>query len=159
MIPKEESKTPQSPEVAEPRASAVDWLGAFLFTAGALLLLLSLSEGVSDGWNKPFVIVLLIVSVLLLIAFVLWEHRLEKLNKEPLLPVSIFNNGRFSCAMAVVFIFSAAFTNLLIYTTYLYVIILTAITRLMLPLAGKIINCSPRFKPRFVTFHWVLWEV
>ena len=116
VIPKNPSKKVGSPD--EPRASGVDWIGVFLFTIGALLLLVALSEGVSLGWKTPFVIAILIVSVFLLVTFGFWQNYLEGQGKEPLMRVSTFNNSRFSCAMAVVFVFSAAFTNFLVYSTY-----------------------------------------
>ena len=104
----------------QPRASGVDWSGAFLFTAGSLLLLTGLSEGVSQGWKTPFVIVILILSVVLLVAFVFWEHYLEtRSTREPLMRVSTFKTGRFSVAMVIVCLFSGGFTNFLVYSTYL----------------------------------------
>jgi hypothetical protein len=108
-------------EDAEARAAGVDWIGAFLYTSGTLLLLTGLSEGVSQGWKTPFIIALLVLSVIFLVAFVTWQHYLERRGtSDPLMRVSIFSNGRFSVAMIIVCLFSAGFTNWLVYSTYLY---------------------------------------
>lgn len=120
IIPKEPPSTGESGD--HPRASGIDWAGAFLFTSGTLLLLIALSEGVaqSRGWKTPFVIALLIISLLLLGSFVYWQHHLETQGSEPLMRVSTFKTGRFSAAMVLVFFFSAGFTNFLVYSTYYY---------------------------------------
>lgn len=115
VIPKESKKN--SPDA--PRASGVDWLGAFLFTSGLLLLLIGLSEGVSEGWQTPFVIAILVISVIFLVSFLFWQRYLERKGDEPLMRVSTFGNARFSIAMIIVFLFSAGFTNFLVYSTYL----------------------------------------
>ncbi|TVY46239.1 putative MFS-type transporter [Lachnellula occidentalis] len=97
-IPKEPGRK-EHPENS-PRASGVDWIGAFLFTSGTLLLIISLSEGASQGWKSGFVIGILITSVVFLLAFIYWQHYLEtKAVKEPLMPVSTFKNSRFTLAM------------------------------------------------------------
>ncbi|KAK0113476.1 hypothetical protein ONS95_013733 [Cadophora gregata] len=118
VIPKEPTRAERSAD--GPQASNVDWIGAFLFTAGALLLLISLSQGASAGWKTPLVIAFLILSVLFLASFGFWEHYLEAHDREPLMRISTFKNGRFSIAMVIVCIFSAGFTNFLVYSTYLY---------------------------------------
>ena len=117
IIPKEPPRSESSADA--PRASGVDWIGAFLFTSGTLLLLISLSEGASRGWKTPFVIAILIVSVSFISIFIYWQHHLETSSQEPLMRISTFRNGRFSGAMFIVFFFSAGFTNFLVYSTYL----------------------------------------
>ena len=57
----------------------VDWLGALLVTAGLVLLTFALGDGETakpSQWATGYVIALLIVGVLLLGAFVGWEHLL-----------------------------------------------------------------------------------
>ncbi|RDW82541.1 MFS multidrug transporter-like protein [Coleophoma cylindrospora] len=116
IIPKEPAKGPDAP-----RASGVDWTGAALFTIGLLLLLIALSEGVSSGWNTPVFVAFIVVSPLLLTAFTCWEHYLEtRTTREPMMRISTFRHGRFSCAMVIVMFFSAGFTIFLIYSTYYY---------------------------------------
>ncbi|KAM3068327.1 hypothetical protein ACMFMG_009465 [Clarireedia jacksonii] len=118
VIPKE---LPRGNEEDSIRASGVDWLGAFLFTSGLLLLLVGLSEGGSAGWDSASVIAIIVVSVCLLVVFIFWErHREAKTTHEPLMRVSTFQNARFSIAMIIVTLFSASLTNFCIYTTYYY---------------------------------------
>ena len=115
IIPKEPKNQNSS---GEPRAG-IDWAGAFLFTSGLLLLLIGLSEGVSQGWKSPLVIVALITSVLMLVSFIFWEHHLEiSSGQEPLMRVSTFKHRRFSIALVIVCLFSSGFTNFLVYLTY-----------------------------------------
>lgn len=115
VIPKEQPKR----SIDALRTSYIDWIGAFLFTAGLLLLLISLSEGVSQGWKSSSTIAMLTISIIFLALFVFWQHHLEKMSHEPLMKVSTFKTARFSLAMLIVCIFSAGFTNFLVYSTYL----------------------------------------
>lgn len=120
VIPEEAPRTPRAVGRANAtRAPSVDWKGSVLFTAGLLLLLISLSEGASLGWKSPLVVIILIVSVLLLVMFVYWQRYLERQDREPLMRISTFSNGQFSLALVISGIFSATFTNFLIYSTYL----------------------------------------
>ncbi|QSZ31065.1 hypothetical protein DSL72_000626 [Monilinia vaccinii-corymbosi] len=119
VVPKE---PPRGNEEDTVRALGVDWAGAFLFTAGLLLLLVGLSEGASSGWKKASGTTTVVMSGCMLIAFVLLEHYLEmKTTREPLMRVSTFSNTQFSIAMAIITLFSGGFTNFLLYTNLLYV--------------------------------------
>lgn len=116
VVPKE---PPKGKEEDKLRASGVDWIGAFLFTAGLLLLLVGLSQGGSSGWQAASVIAIIVISGVLLIAFVLWEHYREtKTTKEPLMKISTFRHKQFSIAMIIITLFSSGFTNFCLYTTY-----------------------------------------
>ena len=103
-------------------ALRIDWLGAFLVTSGLLLLIVGLSEGnvPSEGWKAPMVPAFIVVGLVLIAGFICYEHYLEtKSTREPLMPVSIFGNKRFSIGMGVTLFFYCAFNNFLIYATYL----------------------------------------
>jgi MFS family permease len=115
VIPREPPRKKEDPD----GHSKIDWVGAFLFTSGTLMLLVALSEGGSRGWQTPFVIAILIVSILILGVFVYWQLYLENNSQEPLMRISPFKIGRFSSALVVVFLFSGGFTNYLVYSTYL----------------------------------------
>ncbi|UJO16398.1 Low affinity ammonium transporter [Fulvia fulva] len=100
---------------------AVDWPGGAVVTVGLVVLLFALTEGNVVGWSQPYIPVLVVVSVLLVAAFVCWQIYLEKrTSKRPLMKVSIFENMRVSAAMAVMALFFAAFNNFLIFATYFY---------------------------------------
>lgn len=101
--------------------ATVDWVGAVLVTIGLMLLLFALTEGNVVGWSTPWVPVLIVVSLLLLALFVLWQRRLEHRGTQtPLIKVSVFANRRFSAAMAIMGLFFASFNGYLIFATYFY---------------------------------------
>ncbi|KAK7051990.1 MFS general substrate transporter [Favolaschia claudopus] len=96
----------------------VDWIGAFFVTAGLVLLLFVLGQGqlAPQGWRTPYIIALLILGVLLLSAFLLWEHRLEKSAGRlppPVMKLSLWTRakGRFSVIQVIAFWEWAAFLS------------------------------------------------
>ncbi|KAI1786589.1 efflux transporter [Ganoderma leucocontextum] len=98
----------------------VDWLGAFLVTAGLTFIIFILSDGTvaPDGCKTGYIIALLIVGVLLLAVFVFWERHLEQIHDQggelsqrwwtppPLMPVSIWGraNGKLAAMLAIAFV-------------------------------------------------------
>lgn len=74
------------------RKQKVDWLGNLTFAVGLILVLIGITYGIQPhgshimGWTSPKVLSYLIVGVLLLIAFVLAERRVEK----PLFDLKLF---------------------------------------------------------------------
>lgn len=70
----------------------MDYFGAVLSTVGLILLQFVLSSGGVYGWGKPFVIVLLILSIGLLVGFTL----LEKYISNPLMPLSLWRIRNFA---------------------------------------------------------------
>lgn len=110
----------------------MDWLGAFLVTVGLVLVVFALSDGTiaPDGWKtgcewptaslphpcthlltRPTdIIALLIIGVLLVIAYVLWEHFLEKKldahspawwTPPPLMRISLWGRARGKLAVTL----------------------------------------------------------
>ncbi|KAL1869346.1 hypothetical protein Daus18300_005558 [Diaporthe australafricana] len=101
--------------------ATVDWVGAVLITVGLMVLLFALTEGNVVGWKTPWVPVLIVVSFVIIAAFVFWQHHLEKTGKQtPLMKVSIFKSRRFSAAMVIMALFFSSFNCYLIYTTYYF---------------------------------------
>ncbi|KAH8894155.1 MFS general substrate transporter [Thozetella sp. PMI_491] len=101
--------------------ASVDWLGAALITVGSLTLMLALTEGNVVGWSTPWIPVLIVVSVILIVFFVLWQRHLEKRGGQPpLMKVSIFKSARFSAAMAIMALAFSSFNNFIVYATYYY---------------------------------------
>ncbi|KAM0258372.1 hypothetical protein ACHAQJ_003847 [Trichoderma viride] len=124
---------------------SIDWVGATLITVGLLALLFALTEGNVVGWSTPWIPVLIVVSILIIAAFAVWQWYLERrltaakaqiesglvvginsIGERPLLPtpplikVSIFRNLQFSAVMVIMGLFFAAFNNYLIYATYYF---------------------------------------
>jgi EmrB/QacA subfamily drug resistance transporter len=78
----------------------IDLVGGGLVTLSLVGLCYGLTEGARLGWGSPVIVGALVAGVALLGAFVLWERRAEN----PVLPLSVFNNRRFSATNAVTFI-------------------------------------------------------
>jgi EmrB/QacA subfamily drug resistance transporter len=84
--------------------SAPDVPGLALITGAALGLAWALVRGNSAGWGSVEVIGGLVVGVLLVAAFVLWERRAPA----PMLPIGLFASRPFSSSNAAIFFLAAA---------------------------------------------------
>ena len=62
----------------------MDWIGAFLFVSGGILLLLGLNWGATGIWGAAKVIVTLVLGSVLIITMFVWEYILE-VKQEPYL--------------------------------------------------------------------------
>lgn len=93
------------PESRDPQKAKthIDLVGAALATVGLIGLTYGLIEGPSDGWGPGSTIVL-IVGVVLLVLFVLWERNAHT----PMLPLSLFASRQFSTTNAVTFVMYGA---------------------------------------------------
>jgi predicted MFS family arabinose efflux permease len=110
----------------------------------------ALTEGNVVGWSTPWIPVLIVVSILIIAAFAVWQWYLERrltaaktqqaqmesgvginnigdlplqpttLPTPPLIKVSIFRNLQFSAVMLIMGLFFASFNNYLIYATYYF---------------------------------------
>ena len=94
------------PESRDPRPGSFDLLGAVLSTAGFSILVYAIIEAPGKGWLSGLILGLLMVSAVLLGAFVWWERRID----EPMLDLGFFHSARFTVGTAAV---SAAFFALL----------------------------------------------
>ncbi|KAJ3152751.1 hypothetical protein HDU86_005509 [Geranomyces michiganensis] len=98
-----------------PAKQRVDYLGAALSTASMLLLVFVLTDANSRGWGSAMIISLLVVSLLLMAAFVFWETKVP----QPLMPMSIWKLPNFAAA----FVIAACLVGF--FQGYLYFITLT----------------------------------
>ena len=76
------------------KAERFDMLGAALFTAGLVALLIALDQGHAWGWTALLTLSLAAMAVALLAAFVIVEQR----RANPMLDLSLFRNRVFSAA-------------------------------------------------------------
>jgi EmrB/QacA subfamily drug resistance transporter len=76
------------------RDERFDFLGAALFTAGLVALLVALNQGHAWGWSSPPVATLLVAAALLLVLFV----RVEQRRPSPMLDLTLFRSRVFSTA-------------------------------------------------------------
>ncbi|KAJ6614831.1 MFS general substrate transporter [Mycena sp. CBHHK59/15] len=131
----------------------VDWVGAFLVTGGLVLLVFVLGQGsvAPHGWKTGYIIALLIISVVLLVMFLLWQHYLEKHEGNlppPLMKLSLWSRaeGKFAVMQAIAFMQWAAFLSWyfwaqLYYEDYIKLPpVLTAVRMLPMTIAGGLCN-------------------
>ncbi|PYI07173.1 MFS general substrate transporter [Aspergillus sclerotiicarbonarius CBS 121057] len=81
------------------KGGKVDVIGAFLGLSGLLLFNIAWNQAPSTGWQTPYVIVILILSVLLVISFFIWESRFAD---EPIMPLAVFTAPSFNALIFVV---------------------------------------------------------
>ncbi|KAK4888457.1 hypothetical protein LTR28_002941, partial [Elasticomyces elasticus] len=102
-------------------SSKIDWIGGTLITISLLALMFALTEGNVVGWKTPWVPVLIVVSILLIAVFVIWQLYLEKrTTRSPLMKVTIFKKLKVSAANVVMLLFFASFNNFLVFATYFF---------------------------------------
>ena len=92
----------------------MDWIGSVLGVLGMIIFNFVWNQGPIDGWEKAYVIVLLIVSTLLLIAFFMYEI---KWAKNPLLPPEVTQNRQIITILTSLFFGWGSFG---IWTFYYY---------------------------------------
>ncbi|KAL5320676.1 hypothetical protein ACEPPN_011486 [Leptodophora sp. 'Broadleaf-Isolate-01'] len=98
----------------------VDWLGAATVSSSLLLLLVALAEANVVGWTTPWILALIVVSIVLAVLFVFWQRHLEKNStQQPLMKVTMFKNLQFSAIFVIICCFYGSFNSFLIFATYL----------------------------------------
>jgi EmrB/QacA subfamily drug resistance transporter len=126
--------------VAESRdrfARRVDVGGLLTLTGGLFLLILALLRGNEDGWGSATIVAELSGAAAFLAAFLAIEARIA----QPMLPLGLFRNGRFTGAQVGAFAISASFFAVFFYITlYLQQILgLSAIEAGLVYLPGTVI--------------------
>jgi EmrB/QacA subfamily drug resistance transporter len=100
-------------ESRDPDARGLDWGGQATLSAGLFLLVLALLRGNDDGWTSAPIVAEFAASAVLFGAFVAIQRRV----KDPMLPLGLFRNKRFSGAQIAAFAISGSFFALFLYTT------------------------------------------
>ncbi|THU98805.1 putative efflux transporter [Dendrothele bispora CBS 962.96] len=114
----------------------VDWIGAFMVTAGLVLIVFVLGEGevAPQKWATPYIIGLLITGVLLTLMFGFWQHYLEQVqdglrvpirllpSPPPLMRLSLWkrSKGRVTVVMIIAFLNWASFVGWNFWTILYY---------------------------------------
>ena len=80
------------PESADPDAPALDWIGALITVVGLGVLVYSIIEAPNAGWGAARTIAGLVVGLVVLAGFVIWELRMA----DPLLDPRLFRHGGFA---------------------------------------------------------------
>jgi EmrB/QacA subfamily drug resistance transporter len=141
--------------VAETRQRRVrpDWPGAVAFSGALFALVFGLIRGNPDGWSSTKVVVALVASGVLALAFV----AIERVRAEPMLDLGLLRRPAFVGASLAALALSASLFSLLLYITlYLQNILgyspmqaglrflpLTLLVLLVAPLAGRLSERVP----------------
>lgn len=91
----------------------LDFAGVGLSATGLILLSFVLSSGGEYGWSKAFIIVLLVASVALLLAFT-W---VEKKVPNPIMPLSLWKLKNFAVLWISGFMMYGSYQTVIYYTT------------------------------------------
>ncbi|KAH8646689.1 major facilitator superfamily-domain-containing protein [Xylariales sp. PMI_506] len=86
-------------ELPVDRNGKIDYMGAFLGLGSLVLFNFVWNQAPAVGWNTPYVIACLLISVSLFAAFLVWEN---KYAKEPIMPLQVFRAPSFTALIFVV---------------------------------------------------------
>ncbi len=99
------------PPGAEDSDTAADWTGLALLSAGLVALLTPLIQGQQDGW-PAWTFASMAGGAALIVLFALWERRLEKAGRNPLVPPRLFAHASFTGGVLLALVYFAAFTSI-----------------------------------------------
>ena len=108
----------------------LDWLGVLFSSTGLFALVFGIIESSTYGWiyaKKPFEafgniyelggysisLYAIIIGVILLTAFVLWERHVERGDRTPLVSLELFRNRQFTSGMSTTAVVSMGQTGLI----------------------------------------------
>lgn len=94
-----------SSESTAPEGRGLDVPGQVTFAIGLIAVLYALTQGATDGWGRPHIVIGFVVGVVFLAAFLLVERRAAT----PLLHLDLFRNRAFSVASVVTVVGMFAF--------------------------------------------------
>jgi EmrB/QacA subfamily drug resistance transporter len=100
-------------ESRDPDAARVDLAGLVTFSAALFALVFALVRGNTEGWGSSTIVGLLVLSVVLLVAFVVVEARQER----PMLDLTLFRKPSFVGVSIVAFALSASMFSMFLYLT------------------------------------------
>ena len=149
------------------RDHSIDYTGAALLTAGLSTgLLATVWGGTQYPWGSAEIVGLFATSVVLLVAFGIWERRAT----EPIMPLDLFRNRTFAASQVALFFIGSAMFGTIIYIPLFVQGVLgesatssgAILTPLMLALigasvaAGQIVSRTGRYKALLLTSPVVL---
>lgn len=113
----------------------IDWVGAALFMAGGILLLLALNWGSNEEWNSAKVIACFVVGGIAIIFFLLWEYFLEREElssrptssrlraTDPMIPLELFRDRDICIVMYGTFFFGMIMLVMFYFVAIFFVIV------------------------------------
>ncbi|KAF5009102.1 hypothetical protein FDECE_4654 [Fusarium decemcellulare] len=81
------------------KGGKIDYMGVILGLGGLFLFNLAWNQAPSVGWETSYVIVMLVLSLILIVCFFIWE---AKWAQEPIMPPTIFKGRSFKALTTVV---------------------------------------------------------
>jgi MFS family permease len=105
-----------SVERGEEGRPRVDFLGALTGTLGVTGIVYYISTGVGYGWASPKTLPVLVVSVLLLAAFLVIEARVQS----PLMPLRVWKVKSFTTSVVLAFVSMAKFQGIVYYSNMVF---------------------------------------
>jgi len=146
------------PKSKDPEEARLDPGGALLSIVGISALVYALIEAPEQGWGSSSTIIAFFVGALVLVAFVMWEHR----AKEPMLDMSYFRNPAFSTGTGgMILLFLSMYGVMFLITQYFQLVLnlspLAAALRIlpMAPIMMIVSPLTPRLSKRFGTHRTV----
>jgi EmrB/QacA subfamily drug resistance transporter len=94
----------------------IDFFGAFTLAASVVPLLVALSITRDHSWTSPEVMGLLAVAVVMLVAFIFVESRVE----HPIVPLHLFRNSTFTVSMVVGFLTAFGMFGSILFTPLVF---------------------------------------
>ena len=121
----------------------LDPVGLLLSAAGLFSLTYALIEANSHGWTSTRIVAFFVAAAVLLVGFVVWELR----TRLPMLDLSLFRNGTFAGANAVILLVGFAMFGIFFYVS-LYMQNILGFSAVQagaafLPMTLLIIICAP----------------
>jgi EmrB/QacA subfamily drug resistance transporter len=99
------------PALASGKKTSVDLVGLLLLAGSLVAILVPLIQGQDEGW-PAWTYASLVGGVVLLIAFALWERRLESRGVSALVPPHLFSHAAFTGGTVLALVYFAAFTSI-----------------------------------------------
>jgi EmrB/QacA subfamily drug resistance transporter len=103
----------QVSESRDPNAKGVDWIGLITFSGSLFLFVFALIQGNEKGWGSTRILSFLIGAAVLLVVFLIAEHR----QARPMLDLTLFRRPAFAGASIVAFAVSASMFSMFLYLT------------------------------------------
>ncbi|HLI46824.1 MAG TPA: MFS transporter [Geobacterales bacterium] len=94
----------------------IDWLGAIILSLCLITGIIGIAEAPSLGWLNAEVLALLTISLISLVAFAIYERRIDN----PLIPIFLFSNKNIAIANFGIFLASFIFQLMSQAITYIF---------------------------------------
>ncbi|KAF7305558.1 MFS general substrate transporter [Mycena chlorophos] len=99
----------------------LDLVGVFLFSVGTILLVFAVTSGSIDGWNSARVLVPLVLSIILVISFFLWESRLQ--DSHAAVPAKIWTYPNFKVLIPLALVPFAWWSTIFLLFSWLWEVV------------------------------------